>query len=85
MTTQRKQTNLNRNLKLLRKHTGKSQEQLCATLGIKRSTYSQYENASIEPCIGLIVRIAAHYKATVEMLWNEPLNDEQVKELLGDG
>ena len=42
------------NLKLLRKHFGKSQDEVSKSLGLNRSTYSGYENAVAQPSLEII-------------------------------
>ena len=49
---------LNRNLKLLRKTMGMTQDKLASFLGISRSTYSSYENGRREPSMNVLGKIA---------------------------
>jgi transcriptional regulator with XRE-family HTH domain len=56
------------NLKLLRKSTGKSQEEVANDLQIKRTTLSGYENGSAEPNTENLVRMADYYRITVDQL-----------------
>ena len=49
------------NIKLLRKKFSKSQDELSKELGLKRSTYSGYENAVAQPSIDIITSICDYY------------------------
>ena len=49
---------LNRNLKLLRKTMGMTQDKLASFLGISRSTYSSYETGRREPSMNVLGKIA---------------------------
>lgn len=49
------------NLKFLRKHRGKTQDDLAFTLGMKRSTLSGYENNVAEPGIEALVKISTYF------------------------
>jgi len=56
------------NLKLLRKRTGKSQEELSSDIKLTRSTYSGYENGVAEPSIHTLIQIADYYKIDLNIL-----------------
>jgi transcriptional regulator with XRE-family HTH domain len=56
------------NLKLLRKRTGKSQEELSSDINLTRSTYSGYENGVAEPSIHTLILIADYYKIDLNTL-----------------
>jgi len=56
------------NLKVLRKHQSKSQEDVANDLGIKRTTLSGYENGSAEPSIALLLKFASYYSVSLESL-----------------
>jgi len=56
------------NLKLLRKRSGKSQEELAQALGLNRSTYSGYENEVAQPSIEMLVSISQFHKVTLDEL-----------------
>ena len=43
------------NIKLLRKHRGRTQDDVAFALGMKRSTYSGYENEIAEPGLDALV------------------------------
>ena len=56
------------NLKLLRKRTGKSQEELSSEIKLTRSTYSGYENGVAEPSIHTLIQISDYYKIDLNTL-----------------
>mgnify|MGYP003406234923 FL=1 len=56
------------NLKNLRTHTGKTQQEVADALGVKRGSYSGYENGAAEPNYELLVAISAYYKMSLETL-----------------
>lgn len=61
------------NLKYLRKRAGESQLTVAQTLGIPRTTYSEYEKGNTEPNINLLVRLAEKYNISVDALLKENL------------
>lgn len=63
------------NLKLLRKRTGKSQEELSSELKLTRSTYSGYENGVAEPSIHTLIQIADYYKIDLNSLVRKNFNE----------
>lgn len=71
------------NLKFLRKRDGMSQEYTAKKLGIKRSAYSHYECANIEPGFDLLLKMCRLFKTTPTMLIDRDLsiNDGVVKDL----
>ena len=56
------------NLKLLRKRSGKSQEELAQALGLNRSTYSGYENEVAQPSLEMLLSISQYHKVTLDDL-----------------
>lgn len=56
------------NMKFLRAQTRRSQQQLANELGITRARYSKYEYGLAEPPIELLLKIARHYRLTVDEL-----------------
>ena len=56
------------NLKLLRKHFGKSQDDVSKSLGLNRSTYSGYENAVAQPSLDIISLISEFYNISVDSI-----------------
>lgn len=56
------------NLKLLRKRSGKSQEELAQALGLNRSTYSGYENEVAQPSLEMLLTISQFHKVTLDDL-----------------
>ena len=56
------------NLKLLRKRSGKSQEDLAQTLGLNRSTYSGYENEVAQPSLEMLITISQFHKVSLDEL-----------------
>jgi len=56
------------NLKILRKRTKKSQEEIAQSLGLNRSTYSGYENEVAQPSLEMLVSIASYHQVSVDEL-----------------
>ncbi len=56
------------NLKLLRKRSGKSQEELAQALGLNRSTYSGYENEVAQPSLEMLLSMSQFHKVTLDDL-----------------
>ncbi len=56
------------NLKLLRKRSGKSQEELAQALKLNRSTYSGYENEVAQPSLEMLLSISQFHKVTLDDL-----------------
>lgn len=48
----------------MRKQRKETQEQLADALGIKRSTYADYEQGKTEPTTGLLLKLSDHYTLT---------------------
>ncbi len=64
---------LSKNLKKLRHKLGMSQERLSAIIGIKRPTYSSYEEYRAEPNIKTIIALSAFFKVTIDDLLTKEL------------
>lgn len=64
---------LSRNLKFLRKRSGKSQEEVANDLSIKRTTLSGYENGSAEPNAENLIRLSDYYNLKVDELLRQDL------------
>jgi len=56
------------NLKLLRKHFGKSQDEVSKSLGLNRSTYSGYENSVAQPSLEIITLVSEFYTISVDSI-----------------
>jgi transcriptional regulator with XRE-family HTH domain len=56
------------NLKLLRRHRGKTQDDLAFALGMKRSTLSGYENNVAQPGIEALVKISSYFQIAIDTL-----------------
>ncbi len=70
-----KMSKISINLKTLRQYKGVSQQQLADALSIKRSTLSAWENGMSEPNIGMIVRIADHFRVSIDRLLRQDLRE----------
>ncbi len=57
-------------LKELRLENGVTQQQLSEMLNIKQNTYSQYENASRQIPIDILVKLAKYYEVSVDYILN---------------
>lgn len=55
-------------LKILRKRAGKSMRLTAEELGIPYTTYVSYEKGTREPNSEMLVKIAEHYRTTVDFL-----------------
>lgn len=56
------------NLKLLRKHRGRTQDDIAFALGMKRSTYSGYENEISEPGLEALVAFSKYFGIAIDTL-----------------
>ncbi len=59
-------------LKELRKQHGLTQEELSNYLGIKLSTYKQYETDRTEPNIDTLIKLANYYDISLDFLCERP-------------
>ena len=55
-----------KNLKLLRKRRGKTQDDLAFSLGMKRSTLSGYENGVSEPDLEMLMKFSAYFQIAID-------------------
>jgi transcriptional regulator with XRE-family HTH domain len=73
------------NLKYLRKKRGNTQEEMANVLGIKRSTYADYENGKTDPTIAFLMKTSEYFGHTPnELLTTDlgiPLFHRQNKEM----
>ena len=65
---------LTRNLKYLRKKSGKSQEELARELDLNRSTWSSYENGQSEPPASLLKKISDCFGVSLDDLLSSDLD-----------
>lgn len=66
---QEKQANyFGRNIKLLRKRQGRTQDEVALVMGMKRSTLSGYENDIAEPGMEALVAFSAFYGIAIDTL-----------------
>lgn len=63
-----------KNIKLLRKRRGRTQDDLAVALDIKRPTLSGYENGVAEPGISVLLRFSKYFKISVDTLVKEDLS-----------
>lgn len=56
---------LSNNLRVLRKAKRKSQQDVADAIGIKRSSYSGYENGTSEPDLSTLLRLCHYYKVAM--------------------
>lgn len=63
------------NLVFLRKKAGLSQDEIVAILGIKRSTYSAYENSRAEPFLDVLLLLSAYHGFAIDVLLGINLAD----------
>ncbi len=62
------------NIKLLRKRKGRTQDEVANFLGMKRSTYSGYENGVAEPGIDALVLFSGYFGVAIDTLVKVDLN-----------
>jgi transcriptional regulator with XRE-family HTH domain len=60
--------NFSKNIKLLRKRRGKTQDEQAIALGMKRSTLSGYENNVAEPGLDALLKFSRHFGIAVDTL-----------------
>lgn len=56
------------NLKNLRAHRGKTQQEVADAVGVKRGSYSDYENGVAEPNIETICKLSSYHQMSVDTL-----------------
>lgn len=57
------------NIKRLRKNKGLKQQELAEILGIKRNTYSDWENGKTEPSFDNLVKLADFFNVPLDWLF----------------
>lgn len=71
------------NLKFLRKRKRMSQAEVAADLDIPRSSYSGYENQTVQPQFIMLLKISDYYKVSIDILIKDDLakltNDQLLK------
>lgn len=69
----------------LRQRNVESQEQVANAIGIKRSTYSYYENGRTEPSASTVGKIASHFEVSVDdLLFLDLTNQNSQRRETGD-
>jgi transcriptional regulator with XRE-family HTH domain len=58
----------NSNIKLLRKRSRLTQDEVAADLGMKRSTFSGYENGVAQPTVKVLIAFSQYYHVSVDTL-----------------
>lgn len=56
------------NIKRLRKNKGLKQQELAEILGIKRNTYSDWENGKTEPSFENLIKLADLFEVSLDCL-----------------
>ncbi|MGM0498535.1 MAG: XRE family transcriptional regulator [Bacteroidota bacterium] len=64
-----------KNIKLLRKRKGKTQDDISHSLGIKRSTLSGYENEVAQPGIKALIAFSEYFNVAVDTLIKADLSE----------
>ena len=72
---------LGENIKNLRKSKGFSQEELATKLSVVRQTVSKWENGLSVPDSEMLVKIAAEFEVSTNILLGESVADGEVNEL----
>lgn len=68
-------TPLSKNLPVIRRSCGMTQQQVSDLLSINRTTYTKYETGVSEPSLDLLLRIAALFRVSVDDLLTKPSNN----------
>ena len=68
-------TNLQHNLKYLRKNKGLIQADLSDKLGIDLKAYAKYEEGRSAPKIPLLISISDYYGISIDLLVREKIED----------
>lgn len=72
------------NLKFLRKRRSRSQDESAGALGVKRTTWSAYEQGVSEPGFETLVKISDYFKIPIDLLIKEDLSkypESKIREL----
>jgi len=67
------------NIKILRKKTGFTQEQLATKIGVKRSVLGAYEEGRAEPGLQNLINLSAELNVSVDELISQDFSDENIK------
>ena len=70
-----------KNIKLLRKRRGRTQDDIAVALNMKRSTLSGYENGIAEPGIEALLALSKYFKISVDTLLSVDLSTLRESEL----
>lgn len=70
-----------RNIKLLRKRQKRSQQEVADLLGLKRSSWSAYENETAEPNFSNLLKISNYFDVSIDVLLQIDLSKMREKEL----
>ena len=62
------------NLEILREAGGKTQAETASLLGLKRSTYVNYEKGGNQPSLEILLKIGQLYGVSIEALASEKLD-----------
>ncbi len=73
-----------KNLRLVRKNRGISQQQLADVLGISQQSVNKYENHNIEPDIATLIKISDYFGISVDFLIGRSENEDVEKMILTD-
>ncbi len=72
------------NIKLLRKRRGRTQDDVAFALGMKRSTYSGYENELSEPSLEALIAFSKYFGIAIDTLVKidlSAMSEEQLRQL----
>lgn len=65
---------INSNLKFLRKLRGKTQDEVCSSLKITRSTLNNYENSKVTPKNDTLIKFSEYFNISIDLLLKEDLS-----------
>ena len=66
------------NIKRLRKNKGLKQQEIADILGVKRNTYSDWENGKTEPKLGNVVKLAHVFGTTTDELLGQTVYSKAI-------
>jgi transcriptional regulator with XRE-family HTH domain len=66
------------NIKRIRKNKGLKQQELADILGVKRNTYSDWENGKTEPKLGNVVKLAHVFGTTTDELLGQTVYSKAI-------
>ena len=70
-----------RNIKLLRKRKGRTQDEAAAALGMKRSTLAGYENEVAQPTVKALLALSKYFGVAIDTLLKVDLTELQESQL----